>query len=431
MTLLIRNGRILDPANGRDETGDILIDGGKIVDIGRDLGAEADETIDASGKLVVPGFVDMHVHLREPGREDKETIGSGTRAAAAGGFTSVCAMANTNPPCDSAQGLQFLAARSQATAVVNVFPVAAVTQGLKGESITEFGDLVYYGAVAFSDDGQPVMNAEIMRRALEYTSMFDKPILDHCEDLNLAAGGQMRAGSMSMRLGLKGIPGAANSSQVARDVDLADDTGGRVHICHVSVPRSLEYIAWAKQKSVGVTCEVTPHHLTLTVDALENYDPHFKMSPPLGTEEDRRALIEGLRSGVIDCIATDHAPHTDMEKDQVFADAPNGVIGLETAFPVLYTDLVLKGDIDLGLLVEKMTVAPSRILRLNKGTLSKGADADIAVIDLEKEFLVDPAKFQSRSHNCPWNGRKLRGQTVATVVAGRVVYRDGAIVGDQ
>ena len=428
MALLIQNGRIIDPANGLDEAADLLIEDGKVARIGPGLEAGGAETLDASGNLVMPGFVDMHVHLREPGREDKECIASGTRAAAAGGFTSVCPMPNTDPVCDSAQGLQFLLSRARDKAVVNIFPVAAVTRGQLGESIVEFGDLVYYGAVAFSDDGRPIMNAEIMRRALEYTSMFNVPVLDHCDDLHLSEGGQMRSGEMAMRLGLKGIPSAASSSQVARDIDLADYTGGHVHICHVAVRQSVEYIRTAKAKGVRVTCEVTPHHLTLTDRALEGYDTNLKMSPPLGSESDRQALLEGLRDGTIDCIATDHAPHTEMEKDRVMVEAPNGVIGMESAFPVLYTDLVLRGEIALEVLIERMTIAPCRVLGIEKGTLSVGADADVAILDLDTEFILDPEKFFSRSHNCPFVGRKLKGRTAATVVGGRVVFRDGEIL---
>jgi len=429
-TLLIRNGRILDPASGRDEVADLLVANGKVAQIGPALDAQAATTLDAAGRLVVPGFIDMHVHLREPGREDKECIASGTRAAAAGGFTSVCPMPNTTPVCDSAQGIQFLASRAREIASVNIFPIAAVTKGQKGEEITEFGDLVYYGAVAFSDDGHPIMNAEVMRRALEYTSMFNVPVLDHCEDLNLSEDGQMRAGTMSQKLGLKGVPAAASSSQVARDIDLADYTGGHVHICHVADARSVDYIRTAKAKGVRVTAEVTPHHLTLTDEALEGYDTNFKMSPPLGSEEDRRAVIEGLRDGTIDCIATDHAPHTDMEKDCPLAGAPNGVIGMETAFPILYTDLALKGEISLELLIEVLTAAPARILNLAKGSLAIGADADIAVLDLDTEYVIDPSKFFSRSRNCPFAGRTVKGRPCATIVGGKLVFRDGRFVND-
>ncbi|MBN1868095.1 dihydroorotase [Candidatus Sumerlaeota bacterium] len=428
MSILIQNGRVIDPASGRDEAMDVLIEDSKIARVAKGIQANADETIDAKNKIVAPGFVDMHVHLREPGREDKENIHSGTRAAAAGGFTSVCAMPNTTPVCDTAQGLQFLASRARDNAVVNILPVAAVTVGQAGEAIVEFGDLVYYGAVAFSDDGNPIMNAEIMCRALEYTSMFNVPILDHCDNVDLSKDGQMRSGANSVRLGLKGIPPASESSQVARDIDLAQYTGGRVHICHVSVRQSVRHVANAKKSGVNVTCEATPHHLTLTDAAMEGYDANFKVNPPLGSEDDRRALIEGLRDGTIDCIATDHAPHTDMEKDNVMTEAPFGVIGLESAFPVLYTDLVLTGEIGLNLLLEKITIAPSRILNLKKGTLAEGADADIVVLDLDEEYAIDPQKFFSRSHNCPFVGKQVKGRPVATIVGGRVVFRDGQIV---
>ena len=266
-----------------------------------------------------------------------------------------------------------------------------------------------------------------MRRALEYTSMFKVPILDHCEDVTLADGGQMRSGEYALKLGLKGIPAAAESVQVARDIDLAEYTGGHVHICHVSVRNSLEYIQTAKQKGVHITCEVTPHHLTLTDAALLNYDPNFKMSPPLGSESDRRALIDGLRNGIIDCIASDHAPHTDMDKDQVMVDAPNGVIGMETTFPVLYTELVLTGEIGLEFLIEKMTAAPSKILSLPKGTLGIGQDGDVAIFDLDAEYTIDPNRFFSRSRNCPFAGRRVHGQTVATIVGGRVIFQNGRI----
>jgi dihydroorotase len=426
MTLVIKNGRILDPASGRDEVADLLIEDGKVAKIGKAL--SGDESIDATGKLVTPGLIDMHVHLREPGREDKETIGSGSDAAAAGGFTSICPMPNTDPVCDSAQGLQFLASRARETAKVNIFPVGALTKGQKGEAIVEFGDMVYYGAVAFSDDGHPVMNTEIMRRGLEYTSMFNVPVLDHCEDLNLSENGQMRAGAMASKLGLKGVPAAANSSQVARDIDLADYTDGHVHIQHASVKATVEYVRMAKQRGVNVTCEATPHHLTLTDECLATYNPNFKMSPPLGNEDDRQALIAGLRDGSIEAVATDHAPHTDMEKDSVFADAPNGVLGMETAFPVLYTKLVETGEIDLQTLIERMTAGPARILHLEKGSLAEGVDADVAIFDLNDEYTVEAQKFFSRSHNCPFDGWKLKGRTVATIVGGKVVFKDGKLL---
>lgn len=427
--ILIRNGRILDPASGRDEKADLLAEDGKVAAVGPGIDPERAETvIEAEGLLVTPGLVDLHCHLREPGREDSENIASGTRAAAAGGFTSICPMPNTTPPVDDAQGLQFLRARARDTGAVNLFPIACVTEGQKGEAIVEFGDLVYYGAVAFSDDGHPIMNNEIMRRALEYTSMFDVPILDHCEDLDLSENGLIRDGEWATRLGLKGIPYPAESIQVARDIDLAHYTGGRVHICHTSVRRSIEYIREAKAEGIRITCEATPHHLTLCDEKLAGYESRYQMSPPLGTAKDRRGLIEGLKDGSIDAIATDHAPHTDMEKDNVINQSAYGVIGFETAFAVLHTELVAGGEIPLPLLIEKMTIAPSRILKLDKGTLAVGADADIAVFNLDEKWTVDTIRFQSRSHNCPWAGEQLQGRAVATVVGGRLVWREGEIL---
>lgn len=425
-TVCIQNGRIIDPANQRDEIADIWIIDGKISH--RRPAAGVKNTIDASGKVVTPGFVDMHVHLREPGREDKETIGSGTRAAAAGGYTSICPMPNTSPVIDSQTGIKFILSRSQSDAVVNVFPYAAVTRGQQGEEITEFGDLIQAGAVAFTDDGQPVMNNEIMRRALEYSSMFDVPVLDHCEDRNLANGGVMREGKVSTRLGLKGWPSVAESIQVARDLELAAFTGGRIHICHVSSRSSVDTVRRGKRQGARITCEVTPHHLALTEEAVVTYNTHAKCNPPLASEDDRQALIEAVLDDTIDVIATDHAPHTPIEKDLVFPDAPNGVIGMENAFGVLNMTLVRSGLISLAKLIEKMTIAPARVLRLNKGTLSEGADADVTILDTEATWTVNPEGFYSRSRNCPWNGAELIGRAWATIVAGRIIYQDGRIL---
>lgn len=422
----IKGGRVIDPANNRDEIADLWIVDGKVATRKPDSGAF--ETFDATGKVVCPGLIDMHIHLREPGREDKETIATGTRAAAAGGYTSVVPMPNTSPVIDSQTGVKFILSRSQTDAVVNVLPTAAVTKGQKGEEITEFGDLIAAGAVAFTDDGVPVMNNEIMRRALEYSSMFGVPIFDHCEDRNLAEGGVMREGNVSVRLGLRGWPSVAESIQVARDCDLADFTGGHIHICHVSSISSADWIRRGKARGVKITGEVTPHHLALTEEAVGNYDTNAKCNPPLASEADRLALIEALKDGTLDCISTDHAPHTQIEKDNMFPDAPNGIIGMETAFGVLNQTLIIPGIMKLSEVIAKMTVNPARILKLDKGTLSDGAVADVTILDPALRYTVDPEKFFSKSRNCPWNGKELIGKNWATFVGGRLVYSDGRIL---
>ncbi|MCD6385061.1 dihydroorotase, partial [Candidatus Sumerlaeota bacterium] len=342
--ILIKNGRVIDPANNIDTIMDVLIEGERIIrtepDISPPRGARI---IDASDTIVCPGFIDMHCHLREPGYEDKETIASGTTSAAAGGFTVVCTMPNTIPVIDSQTGVKFILDRARTTGKIKVLPIAAVTRGSLGEEITEFGDLVAHGAIGFSDDGLPVKNAEILRRAMEYTSMFNVPVMDHCEDLELTGDGVMYEGKVSTLLGLKGIPSAAESTIVARDLELAEFTGGWIHICHLSVARSVELIRAAKRRGVKVTAEVTPHHLTLTDEAVRttSFDTNTKVKPPLSSEHDRQALIQGLLDDTIDVIVTDHAPHTAMEKDKPFVDAPFGVIGFETAFSVIYTELVM------------------------------------------------------------------------------------------
>ncbi|MBI3735254.1 dihydroorotase [Candidatus Sumerlaeota bacterium] len=426
----IKGGRIIDPANKRDETGDLWIVDGKIrlTPPPSNGSANGMKTLDARGKAVTPGLIDMHVHLREPGREDKETIATGTRAAAAGGFTSVVPMPNTSPVIDSQTGIKFILSRSQTDAAVNVFPTAAVTKGQQGQEITEFGDLIAAGAVAFTDDGRPVMNNDIMRRALEYSSMFNVPVLDHCEDLNLAEGGVMREGKVSVQLGLRGWPSVAESIQVARDADLAAFTGGRIHICHVSAASSVDSIRRAKERGVKISGEVTPHHLALTDEAVKKYDTHAKCNPPLAAEEDRQALIEGLLDGTLEVISTDHAPHTSIEKDLMFPDAPNGLIGMETAFGVLNMILVRSGLLSLPKMIEKMTVNPARILNLKKGTLGEGADGDVTILDPEARWVVDVNQFSSKSRNCPWDGAELIGRNWATLVGGKLVYHNGEML---
>lgn len=426
--LLIKNGRLIDPANARDEVADILLREGKVAAIGPNLAPDGAQVIDATGKVVSPGFIDIHVHLREPGYESKETIATGTRAAAAGGFTSVVPMANTDPVIDTASDVKFILDRAQAKAVVNVFPIAAVTMEQKGERIVEFGDLVHAGAIGFCDDGRPIMNNEIMRRAMEYCAMFNVPILDHCEDVHLSGDGVMREGAVSTRIGLKGIPPVAEMIHVARDIALAEYTGGSIHLQHISNYRSLQFIERAKERGVRVTCEVTPHHLTLTEDNVAEYDTNYKMNPPLGTEKDRQALLKALASGTIDCIATDHAPHSQMEKDKVFNEAPFGIIGMETAFPVVFTELVDKGVLSLPQLIEKMTVAPAAIMNLKKGSLSIGADADVTILDPQWEGVLEESILQSRSRNCPYIGWQVKGRVVSTIVGSRMIMNEGKIL---
>lgn len=428
-TLLINNAHVLDPSQGLDGKLSLLIRDGNIAEIAPLIEApDGSEVIDAGGLHLFPGFVDIHTHLREPGREDKETIATGTRAAAAGGFTSVCPIPNTNPVIDSQTGLKFILARAESEGVVNVFPFASVTKGQDGEQIVEFGDLVQNGAKGFTDDGRPVMNNEIMRRALEYSAMFNVPVLDHCEDSHMAHGGCIHEGDVSARLGLKGIPAVAESVQVARDVELAAFTGGHIHIMHVSKKESIEHIRHGKARGIRVTAEVTPHHLTLTDEAVANFDTRAKVNPPMGSEEDRLALLEALLDGTIDCIATDHAPHTDIEKDLPVNECPFGMIGLETAFPLMYTRLVKTGKMSLPFLIRRITSVPAQIIHVDpRGSLKIGAPADVTIVDLNEEFEVTRDFFHSKSKNSPFIGTKFQGRVRQTIVGGRVVYRDGVI----
>ena len=428
-TLLIKGGHILDPSQNLDQVADILIEDGLIGAIDKDLSeASADTVVDVAGALVTPGLVDMHVHLREPGREDAETIYTGTRAAAAGGFTSICPMPNTKPVIDSQSGVNHIRQIAHRDAAIHLYPVAAVTVGQLGEEIVEFGDIYKHGAVAFSDDGRAIMNAEIMRRALQYVSMFDLPILAHEEDYNLSANGAIHEGHVSTLTGLKGIPSCAEAIQIARDIELADFTHAKLHIQHVSSLYSVELLRTSKRRRVNVTSEVTPHHLTLTETACLDFNTNAKMSPPLRSEADRRALIEALNDGVIEIIATDHAPHTVIEKDLPFTEAPNGVIGMETAFPVLYTELVLTGQVALPTVVRAMTIAPAQRLQIPGGTLTPGSVADLTVFDLGAEREVNPDAFFSKARNCPWNGRRLRGWPILTIVCGDIIYREGEML---
>jgi dihydroorotase len=411
---------VVDPAQKIDDLLDVLIDGGRIVKLGKDL--QGEEAIDARGKIVCPGFIDMHTHLREPGREDEETIESGTHAAAAGGFTGVCCMANTSPINDNQAVTDFILHQAKNHAAIPVYPIGAITKGLKGEEMAEFGDLKASGCVALSDDGRPVMNSNLMRRALEYAGMLNLPIIDHCEDLNLSGSGVMNESFTSTRLGFRGIPAASEEVMVARDIILAELTGSQIHIAHVSTAGATRLIREAKSRGLKVSGEVTPHHFALSEEALDSFDPNLKMNPPLRSVEDIAALKQGLADGTLEAIASDHAPHAASEKDVEFDYAVTGIIGLETAVSLSLHELYHKGVLPLSNLVAKFTAGPAGILGLKKGCLVPGMDADLTLLDLEKEVVVDLAKSHSKSKNTPFHGWTLKGAPWMTICGGRIVY---------
>ena len=421
MQILIKGGHVIDPGrvNG---LADVLVEHGKIVAVGQNLGVTSHLTvIDATEKLVLPGFVDLHVHLREPGFEYKETIATGTAAAVAGGFTSVCCMPNTTPVNDNQSITEFILDQARTAGNAHVFPVGAITKGSEGKELAEIGDLRRAGCVAISDDGQPVMSSQVMRRAMEYALAFDLPVIDHCEDLHLTEDGCMNEGIVSTQLGLPGIPAAAEEIMVARNLALAELTGAHLHLAHLSTAGSVRMVREAKVRGIRVTAEACPHHFSLTEEAVRGYDTHAKMNPPLRTWQDVQAIKEGLRDGTIDVIATDHAPHATQEKQQEFAAAPHGVVGLETALPLTLA-LVEEGVLSLEMAVAKLTTEPARAFGLNKGTLTPGSDADVVVVDLHESWEVDPARFRSKSRNTPFAGWKVKGRVIATLVDGRVVY---------
>jgi dihydroorotase len=421
--LLLRGGRVIDPSRGMDQTADLLIQDGKIAGIGAGLGAPDGAVVrELRGAIVAPGLVDLHVHLREPGNEDVETIATGARAAAAGGFTAVCAMPNTDPVTDNQAAVGFIVRQSLRAGSTRVHPIGAISVGQKGEQLAEFGELVGAGAVAVSDDGRPVASGHLMRTALEYARTFGIPVADHCEEPTLARGGVMHEGLVATRMGLKGIPTAAEEIMVARDLLLAELVGGRIHLCHMSTRGSVELIRRAKQRGVQVTAEVTPHHFTLTDHACEGYDTNAKMNPPLREEADVAALRAGLKEGVIDCIASDHAPHAYDAKEAAFDDAPFGIVGLETAFGIAYSELVQGKVITLPELLARMSTIPARAFRLSGGTLQSGAPADVVVLDIGTPWTVDPARFYSKSRNSPFTGRSLSGRAVLTLVEGEIVH---------
>jgi len=426
MRLLIKNGHLIDPGAPENTGMSVLIENGEVTAWLRhgDQDPEGCEVFDASGLLVAPGFIDLHVHLREPGQEHKETIATGCSAAVAGGWTSVCPMPNTNPVNDNAAITRYMIEQAERAGLANVFPIGAITKSSDGSELAEMGEMKAAGAVAVSDDGRPVPNAGIMRRAMQYARDFDLPVIDHCEDKSLSSGGVMHEGKMSLLLGLKGMPALAEDLDAVRDIILAKETGAHIHIAHVSTKGAIEAIRRAKNEGINVTCEVTPHHFTLTDKAVEGYDTNTKMAPPLRSEEHLVAIIEGIKDGTIDAIATDHAPHHADEKALEYDRAPFGITGLETGVGLALTELVHKGIISLERLVEMCSANPARIFKLEKrGSLKPGSIADVTIIDPEMNWTYSNSDSRSKSRNSPFDGRNFNGRVVATMVCGRVVYK--------
>ena len=436
--ILVRGGRIVDPSQGIDNVVDLLIDDGSIVGTGAGIAREGAQVIDAAGLVVCPGFIDLHCHLREPGFEYKETIATGTLAAARGGFTTVCAMPNTSPVMDTRATVEFVLSKARDEGVVRVLPIGAVTKGSKGAELAEMVELAEAGAVGFSDDGHPVADSNMMRQALSYSSSLGMPIINHCEVPELSAGGMMNEGWTANRLGLRGIPNASEEAMVARDIALLETVGGRLHIAHASTAGTVELVRQAKARGAAITCEATPHHLTMTDEAILGrggahgafepltdaaYDTNAKVAPPLRSRDDREAMVEGLRDGTVDFVATDHAPHGRTDKLCTFDEAANGISVLETALGSLMS-LVHSGALTLPQLVESLTASPARFLGMVLGTLKPGSPADVTIFDPDAEWLVDPAQFASKGKNTPLAGTTLRGRVTATIAAGKVVYHD-------
>jgi dihydroorotase len=428
MRLVIKGGQLIDRKISRNEICDLLIDGGKIIKIGSGIDIADCEVIDAKGMAVLPGLIDAHCHLRDPGFEYKEDIASGTRSAAVGGFTSIACMPNTNPVIDKEAVVSYIIRKAKTEGVVNVLPIGAISKGLKGEELAEIGELKLAGAVALSDDGNPVTSSDLMKKAMQYASMFDIKIISHCEDITLSHGGVMNEGFISTALGLKGIPSAAEEIAVSRDLILSEYTGVPVHIAHVSTALSVELIRNAKKRGVNVTAETCPHYFTLTEEACEGFNTLAKVNPPLRTKKDVEAVIEGLKDGTIDIIATDHAPHHKDEKNTEFDLAAYGIAGFETALPLAVTYLVHTGVLTMEGLVEKMCLNPARLLGLEKGIIEEGRTADITILDLNEEYTVDISKFKSKSNNSPFNGFKLKGRVYYTIVNGKAVVKEGTLL---
>jgi len=423
MSIVIKNGRVIDPSTNTDRVADVLIVDGRIAGVAPNLSSPKAEVYDATGMVVAPGFIDMHVHLREPGFEHAENIESGSRAAAAGGFTSICCMPNTKPVNDSATVTSYIVQQAKARAVVNVHPIGAITKGSAGEELAALGAMKSAGAVAISDDGLPVMNARVMRRAMEFARSYDLPIIQHCEDLNLSAGGDMHEGAPSVRWGLRGIPAASEDVMVARDLVLAQLTGARYHVAHISTRNSIAMVEYARRHGLAVTCETTPHHFALSDEDMAAYDSNYKMKPPLRSTCHRDAAVAGLAAGTIAAIATDHAPHAGSEKMQEFERCPFGILGLETAVALALERLVAPGKISLSRMVELFTTGPESVMRLGRGTLAPGAAGDVTVFSPDVEWTYDVNQSFSRSRNSPFHGKKFQGGPMATVVDGEFRWR--------
>ena len=428
MKLLIKNGHVLDPANKIDAKMDLLIEDGKIKEIGNNIEVEVTETIDAEGMWVTPGLIDVHTHLRDPGFKHKETIKTGTQSAAKGGFTTICCMPNTSPVIDNDIVVEYVKSKAEKEGIVNVLPIGSITKGMQGDELSDIGSMAISGICAVSEDGKTVKNASLMKTAMKYAHMFDLPILSHCEDLQLVGKGQINASATSTLLGLKGISNDSEELIVARDIILARSTNTRLHICHVSTKESIEHIRLAKLNGQKVTAEVCPHHFALSDEDITDYDANFKMSPPLRSKKDVEALKQALKDGTIGIIATDHAPHHEDEKNCEFQNALNGIIGLETAVPISITELVETGILTPMELIEKLTTNPAELLGIEKGCLSIGSDADVTIIDPSAEYKIDKNKFASLSRNTPFNGRKVKGKVNYTIVKGKVVVAKGELL---
>lgn len=422
MSLLIKNGRVINPATDTDGIMDLLIDGTRVVKAAKNIPEEADQVIDAKGLCVAPGFIDLHVHLREPGFEYKETIKTGSRAAARGGYTSICPMPNTKPAIDSADMVKFIINKAKEDAIVHVLPVGAVTKGQQGQELADIAGMVEAGAVAISEDGKSVMNASLYRDAMKLAEEHSLLVMAHCEDINLVNGGCVNAGPAAERLGVKGISNSVEDVITVRDILLAKETKASLHLCHCSTKDNVSFIRWGKEEGVKVTAEVCPHHFSMTCDEIPGNDANYKMNPPLRAKEDVEALKAGLHDGVIDCISTDHAPHSAEEKKKPLESAPFGIVGSETAFSLSYTNLVKGGVLTLPELIERMSTVPAKILGIGKGDISEGKTADLVLFDPEAEYVIDASEFASKGKNTPFGGRKVQGRICMTIVDGKVVY---------